>query len=418
MKLPSACSRTACAAALLVGCAVGARGSKDADFLQDPTVVAVDAPPEPDGSSESSPRPNGEGRIDEATGDILPDALDTDASVPGATDPAAGLGDSGAGESGADASTMLGASDATVDAADAGLAPRCVPGSRSLVTLSVAAQVDHTVLLDEQNIYYQRALTEDTTRVRHELMAVTRTALHDASSPPAPFVVTREDYALGSLVADDDGHLYFIAMPAGDSANQGLFRVVRRERVGVESVPIHALASDDYWPGQLAIDENFFYLASIGGGSRTLRIVRIARVGYQREELWVDSGEGNDDSAAGAMSLRAGDIALAGDHVYFTARINGSAPAQQFRVYRVNKQGRQQTPVLLTTLENSHGGLASDGAHLFFSHNGNLEQWDLQTAARERLVSEPGMRDLRHFDGVLSWTPSSPSADNLHFFCL
>jgi hypothetical protein len=207
-------------------------------------------------------------------------------------------------------------------------------------------------------------------------------------------------------------------MPQANRSNQGLFSVQKRERAAFESLPIHALATDDSWPGQLAVDDTYFYLASIGTSTRSLRIVRIARTGYQREELWLNMGAGNDDSAIDAMTLLQGDIALDRDNVYFTARINHERGPHTFRVYRLSKQGRHQTPVLITTIENTYGGLASDGTHLFFSDKSNLVQWDLATGASEILTAQEGMIDLSYLDGVLSWTPSSTRGTQLDFFCL
>jgi hypothetical protein len=359
---------------------------------------------------------------DEPTGDIPPDLAALDAgqgATLGAKTPSDASPDGQiANTPNGGPNTLLSTTDAAVDAAQASGAKRCLRGSRSLTRLMVEGSVHDTVLLDETYIYYQNALPESATHLRQDILALPRAALYDPSLPLKPVTILHDDYAIDALLSGDDGFLYFIAMPMADGTNQGMFRAQKRERVAIESIAIHALPSDDSWPGQLAMDESYFYLASIGASSRSLRILRIARVGYQREELWLDSAANNDDSAVGAMTLQQGDVALDRDHVYFTARINHNGAPHEFRVYRLDKQGRHQTPVLLTTIQNTYGGLTTDGAHLFFSHNGNLEQWDLATQARETLVAQEGMLDLSYVDGVLSWTPTSPAGGNLAFFCL
>lgn len=307
----------------------------------------------------------------------------------------------------------------TVDAArDEPAGPPCQRGSRRLITLSVNARVTDTVQLDDRFIYFQSALSASEREPRHEIQALPRTALYGSESPPSPFTILRDDFAIDALVDGGDGYLFFIAMPQGDSDNQGLFRALKRERVGIESVPIHARSSDDYWPGQLAADQDAFYLASIGPDSHSLRLVRFARADNQREELWLNTYASNDGDALDALSLRGGDIALDAQHVYFTVRVNRGQAAPEFQVYRLNKQGRAQTPQLLTTIRSSDGGIASDGAHLFFSHDGQLEQYDLASGAREQLVAQEGMRDLSYTDGVLSWAASNRGAGTLAFFCL
>jgi hypothetical protein len=274
------------------------------------------------------------------------------------------------------------------------------------------------VRLDERFIYFQDALDNNGGPARHEILALPRSALFAGSTPSIPLTILNDDFALAALVDGGDGYLFFIAMPKGDTTNQGLFRALKRERVGIESVPIHTGARDDYWPGQLAADEDAFYLASIGASSHSLRLVRFTRGDNQREELWLDSSASNDGDAPGSLSLRDGDIALDARHVYFSVRVNGEQAPHDFRVYRLDKQGRGQTAELVTTIESSYGGLASDGTHLFFSHQGKLEQFDLASGARQQLVAQEGMRDLSYADGVLSWAPSGGDAGDLAFFCL
>jgi hypothetical protein len=293
---------------------------------------------------------------------------------------------------------------------------RCQRGARSTITLSVEARVDRTVATDSRFIYYRSLVNENP--ARHEINALPRAQLADPTPSPTQTAILRDDYALGPLVDGGDPYLFFIAMPRGDETNQGLFRVQKRERAGIESLPVHAQASDDYWPGQLAVDESAFYLASSGPSSRSLRILRFARTGYQREVLWSSAGEGNDDSAVGGLSLREGDIAVDANYIYFTLRVNQSRPPHDFRVYRLSKQGPNQTPLLVTTLTESYGALASDGTHLFFSDQNNLEQLHLASGTRERLARQESMRDLSYADGVLSWTPVARSDANLVFFCL
>jgi hypothetical protein len=413
MRSPSAFGsralQTCAALVLLAGCAVGPSAidyhrSHDPEAVPTPPSATSAKEPPPEYEQGDSVPPEG----GESTGDIIPDRSEADSGTPGALDASSTepLEDAGP--------------DTTLLSADAGdaatLSKRCLRGSRSLVRLSVPGSVRGTVLMDDTYIYYQNALPNSPLGLRQDIMALPRAVLYDPSLPVTPVVILHDDYALGALTADSD-HLYFIAMPQADTTNQGLFRVQKRERVAIESMAAHALPSDDFWPGQLAVDESYFYLASIGESSHALRIVRIARMGYQREELWLDVTASNDSGAPGALTLRQGDIALDRDHVYFTARVQGGA-TPQFRVYRLNKQGSRQTAQLLTTLDNSFGGLASDGSRLFFGSSSVLEQWDLASSARELLTPEGESEDLRYDDGVISWAPTDTKDGNLEFFCL
>jgi hypothetical protein len=395
---------------LLASCAVGAPAPERSRF-RDPEVTPVDPPDPPELSVPPAVHPD---RRDESTGDILPDGPPLDAG----TDASADAGHSSSELDGAPASTLL-AADAALDATEANVAKRCQRGSRSLSEITVPAGAGYTLLMDDRFIYYQKELPQESSQLfRQDLVALPRAVLYDPTLPVTPLVILNDDFAIDSIVSDGSNYLYFIAMPQANRSNQGLFSVQKRERAAFESLPIHALATDDSWPGQLAVDDTYFYLASIGTSTRSLRIVRIARTGYQREELWLNMSAGNDDSAIDAMTLLQGDIALDRDNVYFTARINHERGPHTFRVYRLSKQGRHQTPVLITTIENTYGGLASDGTHLFFSDKSNLVQWDLATGASEILTAQEGMIDLSYLDGVLSWTPSSTRGTQLDFFCL
>lgn len=404
---------TCFAAVLFAGCAEGPspidyRHARDPDVLPKPPATPAGDSSGGSGGDSHAPEHGGE-----ATGDIFLDRPLVDAGSSAAVDASSATLQADA----AGANTLL-ASDAGTSPVDAGANERrCQPGSRSLVQLTVPGRARGTVLLDERYIYYQLALPNGAQGLRQDIMALPRAVLHDPTLPVTPAEILHSDYALGALADDGGDYLYFIGMPQGDTANQGLFRVQKRERVALESLPVHALLSDDYWPGQLAVDANYFYLASIGASSHALRIVRIARSGFQREELWLDTSASNDTAAAGALTLRQGDIALDRDHVYFSARVSGSSP-QQFRVYRLNKQDSQQTPQLVTQVEGTLGGVASDATRLFFNGQSALEQWDLAGSAREQLTSQPAGDDLRQNDGVISWAPGDPANGNLTFFCL
>jgi hypothetical protein len=423
MRSPSARALQSCAAAVFcAGCAIAAAGCAVAavDEYHGPTTGGV--PTSANSSTVDTPailapHVHADGQRDEPTGDIFPDRPVLDAGTAAAQDGAAPSAAPDAeitNEADAGAHTSLALSDAAV----ASTSKRCQRGARSLTSLMVNGQVSYTVLMDDTYVYYQNALPESSMRLRQDIMALPRAVLYDPSLPVTPVIILHDDYAIDSLVSGDDGFLYFIAMPMADGTNQGMFRVEKHERAAIESLPIHALAADDYWPGQLAMDESYFYLASIGASSRSLRIVRVARVGYQREELWLDTSASNDDNAIGSTTLEQADIALDRDHVYFTERVNHNGAPHAYRVFRLDKQGHHQTPVLLTTIDNTYGGLASDGTHLFFSNNGSLEQWDLMTQAHETLLPQEGMLDLSYVDGVISWTPTSVGGGNLDFFCL
>ncbi len=389
------------AALTLSACAAGPSGSFDAGSVADPSLS--EPAEELDAAEPATPDVGDE--PDEQR------AADEDASEGGRAEAGAASEDaSSADERDDDAGVPR------IDGAEAARPDRCQRGTRSAVTLSVAARVDRTVATDSHFIYYRSLVSENP--ARHEIAALPRALLAQPASAPTEIAILRDDYALGPLVDGGDPYLFFIGMPHGDETNQGLFRVQKRERAGIESLPVHAQASDDFWPGQLAVDEGHFYLASSASSSRSLRIVRFARAGYQREQLWASAGQNNDDSAPGGLSLREGDIAVDADFVYFTLRINRASPPHDFRVYRLSKQGLNQTPLLVTTLTGSFGALASDGKHLFFSHQGDLQQLDLASGRRELLARQESMRDLSYADGVLSWTPISEGGANLVFFCL
>jgi hypothetical protein len=387
----------------LSACTVSPAGSSETGNAANPSL----SEPASEELDASAPEPS------------VPDPdLKQDADDPREDDGASGDGEATDRDAGA-----ARAGDAQADADGAPMADgernradRCRRGTRSTIALSVAARVDRTVAVDDRFIYYRSLVNESP--MRHEISALPRALLADPTPAPMQTTILRDDYALGPLVDGGDLYLFFIAMPRGDETNQGLFRVQKRERAGIESIPIHAQASDDYWPGQLALDESSFYLASSGPSSHSLRILRFARAGYQREVLWSSAGEDNDDDALGGLSLREGDIAVDANYVYFTLRVNQSRPPHDFRVYRLNKQGPNQTPLLVTTLTGSYGALASDGTHLFFSEQNDLEQLHLASGTRERLARQESMRDLSYADGVLSWTPVASSDANLIFFCL
>ena len=388
MRLPPA--RTLFLLAL-AACAAGPSGSFDAGLAADPSL----SEPNSEELDAGEPEPSDPDRADEPD-----DQLVTDAGA--ASEDASSAGNAVAEDAGA------ARGDGTEPRPD-----RCQRGTRSAVTLSVPAHVDRTVTTDGSFIYYRSRVSDNPTR--HEIAALPRALLAQPEPAPMEIAILRDDYALGPLVDDGDAHLFFIGMPRGDETNQGLFRVQKRERAGIESLPVHAQASDDFWPGQLAVDESHFYLASSGSSAR---ILRFTRAGYRRELLWASAQEETSDSAPGALSLREGDIALDADFVYFTLRVNRARPPHDFRVYRLSKQGLNQTPELVTTLTGSYGALASDGSHLFFSHEGDLEQLDLASGTRELLARQESMRDLSYADGVLSWTPISDGGANLVFLCL
>ena len=383
----------------LSACAEGPSGNFDAGSAADPSL-SEPASEERDAAEPEPSNPD----IDDASDDAREAGEDERAEAGAASE------DVGSPDRAPDAAKPR------IDGTDPSRPERCQRGTRSAVTLSVTARVDRTVTTDSNFIYYRSLVSENP--ARHEIAALPRSLLAHPAPAPTEIPILRDDYALGPLVDGGDPYLFFIGMPRGDETNQGLFRVQKRERAGIESLPVHAQASDDFWPGQLAVDERHFYLASSGTTSRSLRIVRFARAGYQRELLWASADENNDDSAPGGFSLREGDIAVDADHVYFTLRVNRSRPPHDFRVYRLSKEGLDQTPLLVATLTGSYGALASDGTHLFFSHEGDLQQLDIASGRRELLARQESMRDLSYADGVLSWTPIADSGANLVFFCL